>query len=703
MSNLADELRQVVGGKAATLRALQGAGFPVPEFLVSPPNVEQAVMELGLPLAVRSSASIEDSPTTSFAGQFSSYLNLCSIEDVDSAVEKCRDSLQSAAVARYCGKHGIDPRSLRMDVILQRMLRPELAGVAFTVNPITGAEEVLVEACIGLADRLLAGRSSALPHDHPLMQRYLPIIKSVARRIQRFFGAPQDIEFAVQDGTVFVLQSRPITSITFAPDVGEWTNADFRDGGVSSQVCTPLMWSLYQFIWDHSLKASLREIRLWDGDFDAGRMFFGRPYWNLGAVKRCLAKVPGYVERHFDSDLSVRVNYEGNGVRTPLTFFTALRAIPTFVSVSSYLREQLKAAQQFLADGIEPIRRKYDPLPRDINRAFRELVERDYFSVETTYFRTIFAASLAKMDFLSSFPNADYACLMAALPALRHMAPMREIHAMASRGKPDVASLVRRFRHHSRRGLDVRFPRWDEDQAFIAKLLENLPRSLAADPRPAYERARSLAISQLPSWKHSRFLRKLNRLRTLVWLREEMRDLSSQTYYLIRQFALEIARRRCLGDDIFFMTFPEIFADDRSNVERNREVFDSFRNFTPPNEIGIRFPFDSDVASGDLCGVGASPGTVQGTARIARSVEQSMGVEPGAILVCPYTEPGWIPVLDRVAGVVTETGGLLSHAAVICREYGIPAVLGVPGATRRIPDGSTLRIHGDRGHVEILE
>ena len=72
-------------------------------------------------------------------------------------------------------------------------------------------------------------------------------------------------------------------------------------------------------------------------------------------------------------------------------------------------------------------------------------------------------------------------------------------------------------------------------------------------------------------------------------------------------------------------------------------------------------------------------------------------------MICPFTDPGWTPVLDRVAGVVTETGGLLSHAAVICREYGIPAVLGVPEATARIPDGARVTIHGSEGFIELEE
>jgi pyruvate,water dikinase len=182
-----------------------------------------------------------------------------------------------------------------------------------------------------------------------------------------------------------------------------------------------------------------------------------------------------------------------------------------------------------------------------------------------------------------------------------------------------------------------------------------------------------------------------------------MRDLSSRMYYRIRRYALEIAKRRGIGDDVFFMTFREILEDDRSQVPRNREIYESYRNFKAPNEIGHRFAFDGSATQGEMRGIGASQGTVRGVARVAHTVEEAMRVEIDAVLVCPYTDPGWTSVLDRVAGVVTETGGLLSHAAVICREYGIPAVLGIPKATQRIPEGRTVIVRGDDGYVDLVD
>lgn len=698
---------QPVRGKAAVLLQLREAGFRVPEFVVSPADLAEATRQLGFPLAVRSSASAEDGSGASFAGQFRSYLNLHSLVDVEQATCECHRSLELASAVQYARRQGIDPSALHMDVIVQRMVQPELAGVAFTINPVTGAEEVVIEACAGLADRLLAGEVEPLPAEHPLLKQYRLDIERTVLDVMRHFGAPQDVEFAVAEGTVYVLQSRPITRIMFSPDVGEWTNADFRDGGVSSSVCSPLMCSLYEMIWDHSLTGTLRQLHLFAGDFQSARMFFGRLYWNVGAVKHCLSKLPGFVEREFDADLNVEINYEGDGRRTPVTLGGVLRALPTVWAIRGFFRQQLYDAERYLSGECDAIERRYEPPAADVEASFRKLVECDYFALESCYFRTIFATSLAKLDFKMSFPDADYASLMAGLPPMRHMAPVYALRKLAAEGRRDVKPLLREFRHHYRQGLDVLAPRWDEDPQFVESLLGTAPDPSdagRADPRAIYEQARAAALARLPFWRRRRFQGKLDRLRQFVWLREEMRDLSSRMYYLIRRHALEIGRRRALGDDVFFMTFRQIVADDRTSIAPSRDVYNRYRHFEAPNEIGARWAYGGDApANGALVGIGASPGVVRGIARIARSVQDVVNVERGAIVIAPFVDPGWTPVFDRVGGVVAEAGGLLSHAAVICREYGIPAVLGVPGAMRRISDGQMIVVDGTQGRVTFAD
>jgi pyruvate,water dikinase len=331
----------------------------------------------------------------------------------------------------------------------------------------------------------------------------------------------------------------------------------------------------------------------------------------------------------------------------------------------------------------------------------QKLIETDYFRIESTYFRTIFATSLAKLDFMSSFADADYGSLVSALPPLRHVEPVRMVQGMQDRTPEQISRVIDSFRHHYRIGLDLIYPRWDEDRPFVQRMLAELPASAGTDPRPRYESARAAMLHRLPLRKRASFNHKLDRLRHFLWLREQLRDQSSQVYYAIRRYLLAIARQRRLGDSIFFQTYREIFTDDRTRIQENREIYQSYRNFQSPNEIGTGFHFDRRQCSDEIVGIAASPGTLSANAVVANSVADALRMPRGQILVCRYTDPGWTAVLDRAGGVVTETGGLLSHAAILCREYGIPAVLGVERATNRIADGARLMIDGSKGRVRI--
>lgn len=741
-----------LGGKAAALAALRDAGFAVPLFEVSPVDLEAACERVGFPLAVRSSATVEDGARTSFAGQFCSVLNVRTVEAAAQAISRVEASARETAVVEYCRRHGIDPAAVRMRVIVQAMVSPVLAGMAFTVNPATGADEVVIEACEGLADELLLGRVTPLERGHEVLKRYRGAIEAVARNIQLFFGCPQDVEFAVDgDGMVWVLQARPVTRIEFGAGIGEWTNADFRDGGVSSAVCSPLMWSLYEVVWEKELKGFLREIRLLkDGgrgcggasEWKAGRMFFGRPYWNVGEVKKCLARLPGFVEREFDEDLQIEPGYDGDGVRTPVTLTGVVRALPTLWALGTFFKRHEAVASRWLRRGVEGLeagsavrtmacnagpatsakdrRDGQGPHSGPYEAAFRALIEGGFVRLEGDYFRTIFAASMAKLDLKESFPDADYAALAAGLPAITHMAPLKMMREMKGRGERDIDAILARFAHHGSRGLDIIQPRWDEDRGFVEAVFDRIePADMSGDPSrasrldrrtasatPVFDEARRAMAARLPWWKRGKFERKLARLRRFVWLREEMRDLSSRVYHAIRKLALAVGRQRGIGEDVFFMTFGEVIVDDRSKVQERRLIYDGYRNFAAPNEVvgkreGPGASADGGDARGGLRGIGASRGSVTGVARVAGTAAEAMGVERGAVLVCPFTDPGWTVVLDRVGGVVTEVGGLLSHAAVICREYGIPAVLGVKDATRILRDGQPVTVDGDEGVVRL--
>lgn len=691
------------GGKAAELFRLASFGFKIPKTYVSPDNLEEAVNEIGFPIAVRSSATLEDGAHTSFAGQFESYLNLNSLAAVKTAIEKCQQSVKQASVIDYCKKHHINYDELAMKVIVQEMIDPELAGVIFTINPATGKEEIVIEACEGVAEDLLSGKASSLAKDHPLMLKYQQRLENLAEEVQIAYGSPQDIEFAIRNDEIYLLQARPITRINFSPEFGEWTNADFRDGGVSSTVCTPLMWSLYDYIWEDGLNNFLASIKLNKKPFKAGEMFFGRPYWNLGEVKQCLSKIPGFVERDFDADINAQVTYEGNGIETPVNLINLLKVIPTALAVNKVFKQQQALCYRYLNGYFDELEQAFAINEEDVtDEKFHQLITHYYKQIETDYFNTIFCSSLAKLDFTDTFPKANYTTMVAGLPDIKHLAPTREIKRMVANGETDISPLLEKFKHHSRKELDLRVPRWDQDREFVQLVFDQFQQQTeqGEDPREIYQREKTQFLSTLNKKQQKTFTKKLDRLREFLWLREEMRDCSTKTYYHIRRYLMALAEKHGWGEDIFFMTLEDIYNKNIQAIEKRKRYYQAYRNFKAPNEIGSHFAFDKTSPSDSLQGIGASQGVKTAVARVVLNVEDTVRIKDGEILVCPFTDPGWTPVLNRVSAVVTETGGLLSHAAVICRESGIPAVLGIIDATRMIKDGQTITVDGS-GFVTI--
>jgi phosphohistidine swiveling domain-containing protein len=738
------------GAKAFHLAQLARNGIPIPEAFVLPVGStdtpgDDLLRALGGRVAVRSSATLEDSAGASFAGQFESFLNVRTPGQLARAVAAVRASADSDAVRAYCAARRIDPSEVRMAVLLQRMVQADTAGVLFTVDPVSGREEdMLIEAVPGLADDLLRGRVSGvripvrdgrpLSESDPLTPDQVRRLAEMGRRIQRLAGCPQDIEWAIADDRLYILQARPVTRLDFAGIEGQWTNADFRDGGVASDVVTPLMWSLYEFAWDRALKGFLKDLWLFPGDFRTARVFYGRPYWNLTAVKGCARKLPGFVESEFDRDIGVPPSPSGDGARTPASFWNILKALPTVAAAAWVLRRQERRDRELLRAGwprrFETDLRLLDN--RSLLRGFEQLVEGAYRTTEENYFRTIFCVSITKLDFMAALEGVpvSYPVLVGGLESLEHFECAQALWELANgvplgrqslpeenRGRA-LEEFLARYGYHSRRELDLRVPRWSEDAAFVADLARKLagaesPADANRRQRRQYDAELARARRLLPSRRWKRFENKLLRLRKYLWLREQMRDLSTRVYAQVRQFVLEIGRRAAearhlqSADDIFYLAFPEIYRVLEGHcdavIEGRRDYERMYRNFRVPNEVGSGFALAPVEPTGQrLSGIGCSTGVVSGRVRVVPSLEDAAKFQRGDILVCPFTDPGWTPLLNLAAGVITENGGLLSHAAVICREYAIPAVLNVAGATRLLRDNQRVRIDGGQGHVDIL-
>jgi len=781
----------------------------VPENIVD--QILRGFRQLGSHVAVRSSAVKEDLEGSSFAGQFETVLNIKEKNAFLQAVRTCFDSQFSERVRAYAGRNKISLNELKLSMLVQKQVTPEASGVLFTVNPVTGNDrEMVVEAVSGLGESLVAGKvlpnrylldgfSGRITHrelhfdqggsfirsgaDNPteriqpntplLDDKILQALGKMALRIQVMYGSPQDIEWAVSDGRIHILQSRPITTINYQGIAGEWTTADFRDGGVSSEAVTPFMWSLYEHVWETAVPSYLQAIFLISrkSKIQWSKVFFARPYWNVGAIKKALARLPGYKESNFDRDLGIEITYEGDGVVIPFKIQNILRAIPVILALERiYSRQTLrtrKAVRKFEAYERELMTKDLSAMKDDdLTALFVSLVEQRHFELETAYFKTVFNTSNARLDFKAAFDSAnkkgaglEYLPLITALKPLKTIIPLYELWNISRRIRTDLSAMevlaagnteevlahpilgkelknfLRTYGHHSTRELDLRVPRWREDPGFVIESLrsysmlddDNNPQGQAKLNNELYnkeiEKVRRF-YSRHRILQRKLFIKRLSRVRFLTWYKEEVRDQSTRMYGLIRNVSLEVGRRLMRKgflsqpDHIFYLPYQEVIAilrDERPDpkairqrIEANQNYMFSFRNFKNPNEVGQRWQYQqvklekqADIKK-VFRGIPCAQGKAAGRVRVIQDINQSDRIQPGDILVTRFTDPGWTPLFSLLSGVITETGGILSHAAVIAREYGVPAVLAVQNATRKLKDNQKVIINGNNGEVQIL-
>lgn len=764
--------------------------------------------------AVRSSATLEDGEDASFAGLFETVLNVKSYADIAQAIKQCWSSLFTERVHGYMRDKALDA-PLGMALVVQVLVPAEKSGVLFTVDPVAGLDkQMLIEACFGLGEALVSGQvtpdqyhynwyEKELSHrvisekdvqcvrlPHAPFVKLEPLSKSqstkavlditevetlanMALQIQTLAGHPVDIEWAFHAGQCYILQSRPITQMGFAAIPGEWTTADFRDGGVSASVCTPLMASLYKYVMDASMPAHMRKISLLgaEGTVDWMETFFGRPYWNLQAVKDSMLRVPGFKEHHFDEGLGIVPRYEGTGRTSRTTPKTIINGLQTLWGIHKGKTQTLKSLPGFATKQGARLKELSDLNTQAMDDVeffafYDTFIQNEYYETENTYFdfiyfnshiNSFFKETLTKLGVdMSALPN-----LLSGLSNLSHVQPVNEMWAIRDQIKQSpnattyweqdaetlatalsqgdmpmgeaVQKYLSRFGYHSRKELDLTVPRYDEDVAYVIKQIQEFvaqPDDFSPVERNEKQsrQARQAGLDlleKLPKRHQKKLSAKLTEVRLFLWWREELRDLSTHYYAYVRRFTLQCEARLLRasllekGGDIFFLDKDSLLRflkkeiptkDLRALVEKNKAYYQSFAKYEIPDELGSRYSGpapelsnDQDLGEYDFKGIAGSPGNITGVARVIKDIDDAGRLQSGDILVTRCTDPGWTSKFCLLSGVVTETGGILSHAAVICREYGIPAILAVKRATTEIKDGQTITLNGSLGTVILVE
>lgn len=736
--------------------------------------------------AVRSSGTKEDLERLSFAGQYHTFLNVSGTSDLLKSILACYCSMYEKENLAYVIDHKMSLEDLDMAVIIQEMVDSELSGIGFTINPLTGNDkEIVVEVAKGQGECIVSGK--VIPETYRyqwydnkydfdqsnqlLQEDKLKSLMEQLLRIQVLFGHPCDIEFAMKASNIYILQARPITKILYSGLSDWWTTANFKDGGVAATVCKPYMWSLYEYVWEIILKKFLLDTKLMKESNlrKLGAMYYGRPYWNLSVVKEVMAKIPGYKEKDFDSELGVTITYEGDGKSTKLSLSSILGVLPIALAQKKITKRQMDKVENY-KDGLlrkyESYVEKYDDSLEHIEDVWYQLIKKDYLESESTYFWQIFINTVQLPLFRRSLPNCvssgDFLDLIGGMKDISHLKPYLDLWRISRTIRDDETSFcfwekeeiskiklcyesnsseygmdelrrhVNQFGYHSERELDVSYPCYSEEIETVIQLLKDtIMLEDSRNPRIENDKQYSNYLLQLevikkkvPAHNYKKLLLKIENMRKMLWWREELKDISIRFYYIVRIYTMCLAKEYCRtgilkeADDIWYLKIKDLFdfvehkkdkAELHQIIEKNKIYDDSFQNFKNENEIGKASHNDwlessksySSSTCNKLMGIGCNNGMVTGIARVIENVKDMDRLKDGDILVTKYTDTGWTSRLAVLKGIVTECGGVLCHASIISREYGIPSIVNCSNVTKIVKDGSKITMNGETGEVMI--
>ena len=733
--------------------------------------------------AVRSSGNMEDLEEYSFAGQYDTFLNVKK-EDIGKGIIDCYRSMFGEVLLQYVVNNGIDATAMKMSVVVQEMVDASLSGICFTIDPVNGFDkEMLIEVSEGLGENIVSGKTAPEQYfynwydkkevrreknnkflSEDAVEKYAGIFSD----IQHFFGYPCDIEFAIADEKLYILQARRITKIGYNGIVDMWTTADFKDGGVSATVCTPYMWSLYEYIWEFSLRSFIvRSQILKDEELPGklGEMFYGRPYWNMSAVKKAMSQVIGYKEREFDSEYGIIGDYEGDGQTTKVTPSSVSRMIRIVIKQSQILKSRRENNQRYKDELLEQYYQYKDNFDNkkipDIEKEFVKITKKTYLRSETTYFWQIFIntihQSLYKDSLLKYVSESEYLSLLGNIDNISHLLPFYEMwdttrlirkdekafsywkekSAKDIAGSlssvdnciPAVKEIIDKYGYHSDKELDITYPCYYEEPETIISMVKDMvvledsysPLEDKENGHRMYSEVLEKVRKKVSDRTFRKVEKKVSGMRKMLWWREEFRDVSTRFYYMLRVYTMEyakyLAEKGVLEkyEDVWFLKVGDLWdyidgkksAEDLRNIIiRNKYYYDCYRNYISDNEIGTVFSKhreDVKVKDSSIKGLGANNGSVTGIARVIEDFSQIDRLQEGDILVTRFTDTGWTPKFAILSGIVTEYGGILCHAAIVSREYGIPAIVCCKDAMQKIRDGQTVTIDGTTGTVTIVK
>ncbi|MFE4705435.1 phosphoenolpyruvate synthase [Peribacillus simplex] len=758
--------------------------------------------------AVRSSATAEDLPHASFAGQQDTYLNIIGVDAIMQHISKCWASLFTDRAVIYRMQNGFDHSQVYLSVIVQRMVFPQASGILFTADPITSNRKLLsIDASFGLGEALVSGLVSAdcykVQEDEivdkmiatkklaiyglkeggtetkqidpdqqktqTLTEQQILQLARIGREIEAYFGCPQDIEWCLVDDTFYIVQSRPITTLYPIPEAGDQENHVYVSVGHQQMMTDPMK----------PLGMSLFQLTSFGPRFKAGGRLFVDVTHNLASPdsRKMLLDAMGQhdplmkdalitiIERgdfikFLPNDKQEQSSGKSSKSMSSADSRAQIENDPTIVSdlikSSQTSIEELKQNIQtklgsdlfdFILEDIQILKKiLFDPqssavfmaaidasswINENMNEWLGEKNAADTLSqsVPNNITSEMGLALLELADVIRPYPEViDY---------LQHVNDDNFLDELVKfhggqETQDAIYDYLRKYGMRCTGEIDITKTRWSEKPTtLIPMILSNIKNFEPNASDRKFEQGRQEALKkeqelldrlkQLPDGeqKAKETKRMISLIRNFIGYREYPKYGMVNRYFVYKQALMKEAEQLVQAkvirekEDIYYLTFEELHEVVRTNkldyqiLSKRKEEYKLYEKLTPPRvitsagEIIVGEYKRENLPADAIVGLPVSSGVIEGRARVILNMEDA-DLEEGDILVTPFTDPSWTPLFVSIKGLVTEVGGLMTHGAVIAREYGLPAVVGVENATKIIRDGQRIRVHGTEGYIEII-
>lgn len=758
--------------------------------------------------AVRSSATAEDLPHASFAGQQDTYLNIIGKEAILRHISKCWASLFTDRAVIYRTQNGFDHNQVYLAVIIQRMVFPQASGILFTADPITSNRKLLsIDASFGLGEALVSGLVSAdcykvqegeivdkriatkklaiygrkeggtetqqidpdQQKTQTLAEQQILQLARIGRQIEAYFGCPQDIEWCLVDDTFYIVQSRPITTLYPIPEANDGENHIYVSVG-HQQMMTDPMKPLGLSFFLLTTPAPMRKAggRLFVdvthmlASLDSRKMLLNSMGQHDPLMKDALITI---IERgDFIKSLPNDKQEQSSGKRNKSVSSPDSRAQiendPTIVS------DLIKSSQRSIEELKQNIQTKlgsdlFDFILEDI-----QILKKILFDPQSS---AVFMAAIDASSWINekmkewlgeknvadtlsqSVPNNITSEMgLALLDVADVIRPYPEVMDYLQNVKDDnfldelvkidggqetqeaIIAYLSKYGMRCAGEIDITKTRWSEKPiTLVPVILNNIKNFEPNASHRKFEQGRRVALKkeqelldrlkQLPDGeqKAKETKQMINLIRNFIGYREYPKYGMINRYFLYKKALLKEAKQLVQAnvihekEDIYYLTFEELHEVVRTNkldyqiISKRKDEYKLYEKLTPPRVITS----DGEIIVGEykrenlpaeaIVGLPVSSGVIEGRARVILNIEDA-DLEDGDILVTTFTDPSWTPLFVSIKGLVTEVGGLMTHGAVIAREYGLPAVVGVENATKLIKDGQRIRVNGTNGYIEIL-